>query len=281
MKAQQILKLLFAAASLLKIEAQSKFYNVDCEDYSLFLFGSTFECEFAYEQSCNWEHPTHPCRCTGTSESGGLGWCTFKPIKSQYEYYPWCCKRKIKAATTVMTLSTSTLTTTTTKYCKLMDFLSPRMDGVVKIDPEFEVKMKMIDKIAQKCSVKLTSISGFRLKDRPLTGVLTNVKPAKRSNHFIGHAIDTNLRLSDGCYCNSTCMDPKNWKNPRICTNKINEVDCFINGVMSGGLKWGGTFTSAGSAHDWVHFDDRFNEVAPAKFDEKEKDFQENCINKI
>ena len=104
--------------------------------------------------------------------------------------------------------------------------------------------------------------SSFRKKDVPLSGAV--VRPASRSNHFVGHAIDMNL--IDGKWCNSGCLqDEHSWTSG---------VSCFIGKIRGDhSLRWGGDFW----AKDPVHIDDGFNRGDRDTYDKLYTKLQRNC----
>jgi hypothetical protein len=82
------------------------------------------------------------------------------------------------------------------------------------------------------------------------------VKPATRSQHYIGHAIDCNL------------VDGDNWNTTSDFRNKTQtaNADRFILAMRNAGYRWGGDF----SRTDPPHFDSQLN---PQSFDYDAKVF--------
>ena len=57
------------------------------------------------------------------------------------------------------------------------------------------------------------------------------MKPARRSNHFVGHAIDMNVVDKNGKWCNSGCL--------RYSLNQNPDVKCFIEKIRKDpDLRW-------------------------------------------
>ena len=82
--------------------------------------------------------------------------------------------------------------------------------------------------------------SSFRQTDN-VPGAI--VKPAKMSNHMIGHAIDVNF------------IDGKIFWSSEMLNNPKGKVLELINYCKSIGMRWGGEF----AVKDTVHFDDGLN----------------------
>ena len=82
------------------------------------------------------------------------------------------------------------------------------------------------------------------------------MEPDKRSNHYVGHAIDMNVWDKNGKLCNSKCL--------RHSLNQHPDVQCFIEKVRNDpNLRWGGDFTPK----DEVHIDDGINCRKPSVYD--------------
>lgn len=101
-----------------------------------------------------------------------------------------------------------------------------------------------------KCSALITS--SYRPNADKINGAI--VKPARRSNHMVGCAIDCNIYDSKKALWNSTML-----KTP------TGEVLQLINLVRrSKLLRWGGDFETI----DSVHFDSGINISNPKRWDE-------------
>lgn len=112
-----------------------------------------------------------------------------------------------------------------------------------------------------KCSADINS--SYRANAENINGAV--VKPARRSNHMVGFAIDCNLVDSKGAEWSSGMMkifcpnDPL--YNPRI----VNEISQFIGLVRrSKTLRYGGDFQTP----DPIHYDTGINISNPTKWDE-------------
>ena len=105
--------------------------------------------------------------------------------------------------------------------------------------------------------------SSFRKFGQPIEGAI--VEPARRSNHYVGHAIDMNLS-APGYWCNSKCLRYELDQRP--------EAKCFIEKIRSDpNLRWGGDF----SEKDEVHIDDGISLREPATYDMLYYQLQDNC----
>ena len=105
--------------------------------------------------------------------------------------------------------------------------------------------------------------SSFRKSGQDVSGAI--VKPAKRSNHFVGHAIDMNVVDRKG-WCNSRCL--------RYSLNQRSDVQCFIEKIQKDpDLRWGGDF----STPDVVHIDDSINWLKPSVYDQLYNTLQKHC----
>lgn len=106
--------------------------------------------------------------------------------------------------------------------------------------------------------------SSFRKSGQVIGGAI--VVPAKRSNHYVGHAIDMNL-IENGVWCNSRC--PKSDDLDRHIG-----VKCFIEKIRNDpSLRWGGDFT----VRDVVHIDDGVNLRNPSHYNNLYNRLQKNC----
>ena len=89
--------------------------------------------------------------------------------------------------------------------------------------------------------------------------------PARRSNHFVGHAIDMNL-AGPGYWCNSRCL--------RYRLNQYRGAKCFIGKIRGdSNLRWGGDFT----VKDVVHIDDGINLRKPNTYNALYNRLQKHC----
>lgn len=124
-------------------------------------------------------------------------------------------------------------------------------------DKDFWPSLDRINRYAEECNVKVHVTSSAREPGRTVTGAI--VKPAGRSNHLVGHAIDMNVIL-DGVFFNS-----KKLKKSKL-SQLPDEVRGFLKKIRDdAGLRWGGDF----SAEDPVHIDDGLNVKDSERWDKK------------
>ena len=115
-----------------------------------------------------------------------------------------------------------------------------------RADTSFLPALKKINDYAEQADVFIYVTSSFRTSSN-VGGAI--VKPATRSNHMAGHAIDMNVIYNNRTKsANSTELG----KYPNV----AEPVKRFIKSIMDDpGLRWGGTF----QAKDPVHIDDNLN----------------------
>ncbi len=115
-----------------------------------------------------------------------------------------------------------------------------------RADTTFLPALKKINAYAEQADVFIYVTSSFRTSSN-VGGAI--VKPATRSNHMAGHAIDMNVVYNNGTKsANSTELG----KYPNV----AEPVRHFIKSIIDdSGLRWGGTF----QAKDPVHIDDNLN----------------------
>lgn len=147
--------------------------------------------------------------------------------------------------------TTGSPTTTSTKL-ERTTYRNERFIGSAAIvDVDFVPALDRIAGFAKKCKLKVFVTSSSRDPDGAVANAI--VTPAKGSNHFVGHAIDMNLRMDDGAFFNSSKLK-KLSKQPKT-------VRAFIEMVRKDeGLRWGGDFRTP----DVVHIDDGLNVNSPA-----------------
>ncbi|XP_022786660.1 uncharacterized protein LOC111326847 [Stylophora pistillata] len=171
---------------------------------------------------------------------------------------------ELKMILVVMMLLAITCTVQSAGNCDILKHQDSRFESFCYIHPGFLGAVKNINLYAQQCRVKVVITSSFR-KDNGKKLVGAVYKPAKRSNHFVGHAIDMNL--TDGNhFCNSSCLrDEKN--HPK-------GVKCFIQKIkQDASLRWGGVFWKP----DPVHIDDKLNYKNEAEYNRLFQSLQTNC----
>lgn len=108
--------------------------------------------------------------------------------------------------------------------------------------------LKKADTKAHELCLTIKINDALRVVGIPVSGAV--VKPAKRSQHFIGHAIDCNL-IDDGNWnSSSTFKQGKETENAKS----------FINAMKENGMRWGGDFAAkTSSKFDPIHFDKRLD----------------------
>jgi len=125
----------------------------------------------------------------------------------------------------------------------------------LQCDKGFVPTLDKVNEYAKKHDVLIHVTSSFR-PDANVKGAV--VKPARRSNHMVGHAFDFNLRYGEGHW---------KWANNAMMKTYPNvpaPVKGFIDDIRNDpGLRWGGDFRPI----DAIHIDDGFNQNRDA-FDE-------------
>lgn len=93
------------------------------------------------------------------------------------------------------------------------------------------------------------------------------MRPASRSNHLVGHAIDMNIQSGEGFF-NSTLLKNDNFE--QLPAN----IKSFIKAIRKvPALRWGGDF------NDPVHIDDGLNIAHPKLWDQKFAIIQSELVN--
>jgi Bacterial SH3 domain/D-alanyl-D-alanine carboxypeptidase len=124
-------------------------------------------------------------------------------------------------------------------------------------DADFLPSLDRVNDLAAACGVEIHVTSSFREPDRSPSGAI--VPPAKRSNHFVGHAIDMNVKSPSGFFNSEKLRPAKLSALPA-------EVREFIQKVRDDPvLRWGGDF----NPEDPVHIDDGLNKTDPARWQSK------------
>ena len=112
-------------------------------------------------------------------------------------------------------------------------------------DKKFVPMLEKINAYAEQANVYVFVTSSFRTTTN-VNGAI--VKPATRSNHLAGHAIDMNVVYNNGQLANSKKLA----KYPNV----PRDVKRFINFIIEDpDLRWGGNF----NVKDVVHIDDHLN----------------------
>ena len=114
-----------------------------------------------------------------------------------------------------------------------------------RADGQFVPALKQINAYAEEANVFIHVTSSFRTSSN-VGGAI--VKPATRSNHMAGHAIDMNVSYDNGKSANSKELG----KYPAV----AEPVRRFIKSIIDDpDLRWGGDF----QVKDTVHIDDNLN----------------------
>jgi hypothetical protein len=145
-----------------------------------------------------------------------------------------------------------------TALCDIRVYRNTRFIGnELRADVDFFPCLDRLNAFAAQCVVEIFVTSSTREPGRRVDGAI--VRPATRSNHLVGHAIDMNLKSVSGLF-NSTQLKNANLDNlPR-------EIGAFLALVRHDKtLRWGGDFTP----EDPVHFDDGLNLRDPGLWDAK------------
>lgn len=137
---------------------------------------------------------------------------------------------------------------------KLIRFISVHLEGApVVADADFLPALGQLEQLAAGHELTLYVTHAARLQRQTLAGAV--VRPATRSNHLVGHAIDCNVRYRGRLYRSVELGDVGSLPAA---------VRAFLDAVRAHEtLRWGGDFG------DPVHFDDALNLRAPAVWDEK------------
>ena len=137
---------------------------------------------------------------------------------------------------------------------KLVRFISVHLEGAPAVaDADFLPALGQLEQLAAGHELTLYVTHAARLQRQTLAGAV--VRPATRSNHLVGHAIDCNVRYRGRLYRSVELGDGGSLPAA---------VQAFLDAVRAHGtLRWGGDFG------DPVHFDDALNLRAPAVWDEK------------
>ena len=114
--------------------------------------------------------------------------------------------------------------------------------------------IKQLEAFAEQHNIELKVIQGYRNPGQSLQN--TVVKPATKSNHFAGYAIDFNIRFKGKTY---TSVDMKKRNFNELPSN----IQAFFDLVRRDiDLRWGGDFYR----EDPVHIDSPLNEKNPEKW---------------
>ena len=150
------------------------------------------------------------------------------------------------------------LDTTPSDVCILGPYHNVRFVGAeILADADFFPVLDRLNDFADAAGVEIHVTSSFRDPERAPSGAI--VPPASRSNHFVGHAIDMNVKSGSGFF-NSRALRRANL--PAL----PGEVRNFIQQVRDApDLRWGGDF----NPEDPVHIDDGLNRTDPDRWQSK------------
>jgi len=120
-------------------------------------------------------------------------------------------------------------------------------DDDIVVSCELLEHLVQADEKAKELSLMLNLNQAMRISGVKVTGAV--VKPASKSQHLIGHAIDCNI--IDGNNWNRT----KDFKNNKQTKN----AKVFIKAMKANGMRWGGNFSKK---YDPPHFDKNLNAMS-------------------
>lgn len=119
-------------------------------------------------------------------------------------------------------------------------------DNEILIDSDMVSYLKIMNSEAKSLKIDIALNQALRIKGNIVSGAA--YKPASKSQHLIGHAVDCNIIDGDSSNISS---DFKNGKE----TEKAKK---FIKNVKAKGLRWGGDFPPDSKGRkDTPHFDKR------------------------
>jgi len=136
---------------------------------------------------------------------------------------------------------------------KIVSFKASNFEGECNVDEEFAPLLNQMNEIAIKHNMIVVITSSFR-KSTKVKGAI--VKPATRSNHLVGHAIDCNVKSK---------ITGESFNSKRMGDGTgLDEI--FLEDVdRNTDLRWGQAF----KIPDSVHFDDALNIKKRAIWDQK------------
>jgi hypothetical protein len=121
----------------------------------------------------------------------------------------------------------------------------------ILVHRDFEKALDRLESYAAEQGITLIVNQSYRKQDQKVRGNI--VAPASRSNHFVGYAIDANIRYRNQKYFAAILMQSNLDQLPEPIIN-------FINAVRKDkSLRWGGDFKT----QDPVHFDVPINHTRP------------------
>ena len=144
------------------------------------------------------------------------------------------------------------------EICDIRIYRNTRFIGAeLRADADFFPSLDLLNQFATACNLEIFVTSSTREPGRKVDGAI--VKPATRSNHLVGHAIDMNLKSGNRLF-DSKALTRSNLPN------LPSEIRDFIGRVRAERtLRWGGDF----GAEDPVHIDDNLNGRESDVWDQK------------
>ena len=126
-------------------------------------------------------------------------------------------------------------------------FTHPQFIGdPVTVDKDFAKELNRVGHFAEQCQCKIWVTSSLRAINTQVRGAI--VKPATKSCHHIGHAIDMNLMFNGKLYNSKKLKKSRHGELPA-------ELRRFFDLIREDEvLRWGGDFRT----EDPVHIDDNF-----------------------
>ena len=131
------------------------------------------------------------------------------------------------------------------------------------VDEDFVSYLDKMNEAAQKRMITIGVTSAFRLNSDHINGAV--VTPAKKSNHFVGHAIDLNLICNGMVFKSDDLSIAYQTKVPTIIQQIIKN---FIAECKTDGMRYGGDFKPTETANDPVHMDSGLYQRDPEKWKE-------------
>ena len=122
---------------------------------------------------------------------------------------------------------------------------------------DFFIILDFINNIAYENKITLYVVSSFREPTRDITGAI--VRPANRSNHYVGHAVDINIISPTHGWLSSKNLYKELLKGSDACQNTKRFFDRISKSPYT---RWGGDWKD----QDPIHIDDNLNRGFTAKY---------------
>lgn len=140
----------------------------------------------------------------------------------------------------------------------ITEFKDPHFVGRdVLCHADFVPALRRVAELADGWGVQVYVTHSMRYPGRLVSGAV--VKPATRSNHLVGHAIDMNVRWRGELFTSRHLADLAN------VPSDVRDFIRAINPQEDVHLRWGGTFATP----DVVHIDDGLNLRDPEGWERK------------